>query len=253
MASKSNLCVSITLLCLFSVNLVVVGADLHRERRNLPTNSAESEVNSNQRPLSLSNQEQCVSFHHHYCSRFGYNSTISPNPWARGLTLEQATGEFDDFDSLLRNNCSDKLGIFLCFTYFPLCYELSLFNRQVILPCKETCDEVHASRCNDLVLNSVGQWGPHLQCSNFQSKTEIHNGNCADGGQDMTGDVTTTTMKPTVTTEGVKEVTTTEKEESEIENCEGRPNYIRGMMYSVASYQSTIKLMILCTCTPGIL
>ena len=220
MASKSILCVSVSLLglSLLSISTVVVEADLLRVRRHQPINTAQS----TSQHLPPTDQDQCVPFHHPYCSRFGYNHTVSPNPWARDLTLEQVEEEINDFNGLLNSNCSNVLGTFLCFTYFPLCYG----NRQVILPCKEVCDEVHTSRCNDLVLNSAGEWGPHLQCTNFRSKSEIQNGNCADGGQDMTGgkeDATMTTAQPPVTTERVKEVdlTTTEIKESETDNCEG--------------------------------
>ena len=221
MASKLVfICVSVTLLGLSLLSIsTVVGADLHlRIPRHQPINTAESGGNTNQQLLSVTNQ-QCVPFHHPYCSRFGYNYTVSPNQWARGQTLEQVGREFNDFYSLLNTNCSNVLDTFLCFTYFPLCYG----NGQVILPCKEVCDEVHTSRCNDLVLNSVGKWAQHLQCSNFQLKSEVQNGNCADGGQGMTGeDVITTTVSPPVTTKAVKEITTTESKTDN--NCEGRPS-----------------------------
>jgi hypothetical protein len=213
MATKSILCVSVSLLVglisLFSISCTVVEADLLRVRRDL--NTAQS--TNQQQPLSLTDQDQCVPFHHPYCSRFAYNSTVSPNPWARGLTQEEAEGEINDFNSLLNSNCSSVLGTFLCFTYFPLCYHNG-HDSVVILPCKEVCDEVHNSRCNDLVLNSVGKWGTHLQCTNFQSKLES-GVNCADGGLDI---ATTTTAQPPVTTEAVKEITTTEKK---TDNCEG--------------------------------
>lgn len=212
MASKSILCASVTLLGL-SLLGISCEADLLRVRRN----TAQS---TNQQSLPPTDQGQCVPFHHPYCSRFGYNYTVSPNPWARGLALEQLESEIDDFNGLLDSNCSSVLGTFLCFTYFPLCYG----NRQVVLPCKEVCNEVHSSRCNDIVLNSVGQWATHLQCANFRLKSDTMNGNCADGGQDKSGgkeDVATTMALPPVTTEGPKEVITTTEKKSEVDNCEG--------------------------------
>lgn len=211
MASKLILCVSVFLLglSLLSISCTVVEADLLRVRRDRPAQSI-----NQQQPLSPTDQDQCVPFHHHYCSKFAYNSTVSPNPWARGLTLEQAEGEINDFNSLLQSNCSSVLHTFLCFTYFPLCYHKG-YEPAVVLPCKEVCEEVHNSRCNDIVLNSVGEWGPHLQCTNFQSKLE-HGVTCADGGQD---DVTTAIVQPPATTEAVNEVTTTKKET--IDKCEG--------------------------------
>ena len=222
MVSKSILCMPIALLgllcVLMSISCTAVEADLLRVPRHQPINTAQS---TNQQHLPSSNQDQCVPFTHTYCSTFGYNYTVSPNPWARGLTIEGVQREIGDFNGLLNSGCSSVLGIFLCFTYFPLCYG----NGQVILPCKEVCDEVHNSRCNDLVLNSVGQWASHLQCTNFRSKSEVQNGNCALGNLDTIGgteDATTATAQPPVTTEGVKEATTTEKKKTETNNnCEG--------------------------------
>lgn len=173
------LSLSVTLFCISSL----VGAKLQSE--------VELTTDMHQRPLPTNEQEQCVPFHHYYCSKFGYNQTISPNPWARDLTLEQAIHEFGDFADLLRRNCSEKLGTFLCFTYFPLCYKQPLAGvRKLVLPCRETCDIVHNSECNDLVLGSVGEWGKHLQCANFHTKAETENGNCADGQQEEWTDTT---------------------------------------------------------------
>ena len=184
MACKWTLPVTLSLsITLFSV-ISLVGAKLQSE--------VEPTIVVHQRPPPTNEQKQCVPFYHHYCSKFGYNLTISPNPWARDLTLEQAIREFSDFADLLRRNCSEKLGTFLCFTYFPLCYKQPLAGtRKLVLPCKETCEAVHNSECNDLVLGSVGEWGKHLQCTNFHTKAETENGNCADGQQEEWTDTTT--------------------------------------------------------------
>ena len=192
--------------------------------------TTQAPVDVNQRPLKPITQDQCVSFHSHYCSKFGYNRTVSPNPWARDLTMEQALQEFNDFNNLLRSNCSDKLATLLCFTYFPLCYELpNGGSPQIVLPCRETCDQVHESGCNDLVMRTVGQWGEHLQCSNFRTKLETENGNCAAGEnkgdktttEDGDGGETFTPMVPPSTTEAIKAST---DEEADI--CEGGPMYM---------------------------
>lgn len=191
MACQLNSCIMLSILTLLgliiSISAVVVAGEHSQHvrvpRRDLEAVTTTTSAASNQRLPLLSSQGKCVPFHHHYCSNFGYNYTISPNPWARGLSLEQAASEFGDFNNLMRRNCSDKLGTLLCFTYFPLCYEKSPGNMRLILPCKETCNIVHTSDCNDLVLSSVGEWGKHLRCTNFHTKSETENGNCADGDQ----------------------------------------------------------------------
>ena len=215
MAYQWNLSLILSLsVTLFFVSSLV-GAKLQTE--------IELTTDVHQRPPPTNEQEQCVPFHHYYCSKFGYNQTISPNPWARDLTLEQATREFSDFADLLRRNCSEKLGTFLCFTYFPLCYRQPLAGaRKLVLPCRETCDIVHNSECNSLVLGSVGEWGKHLQCTNFRTKAETENGNCAGGQQEEWTDTTTEgkvtdgDKKDTVTSSVPKQVS-----QGTRDNCKG--------------------------------
>ena len=145
MACQLNSCIMLSILTLLgliiSISAVVVAGEHSQHvrvpRRDLEAVTTTTSAASNQRLPLLSSQGKCVPFHHHYCSNFGYNYTISPNPWARGLSLEQAASEFGDFNNLMRRNCSDKLGTLLCFTYFPLCYEKSPGNMRLILPCKE--------------------------------------------------------------------------------------------------------------------
>ena len=223
MASKLSFCVSVVFL---SLGLLSVGIAM----------SISADVDLRPRP-PLVNQG-CVHFEHHYCNKFGYNSTIALNPWVRDLSLEQAIIEFEDFNSLLLYNCSNKLGIFLCLTYFPLCFDETLGPRQVIPPCKEICDEVHASLCYDIVVYAAGRWPQHLRCSNFQSKSESQNWSCVSSNQDTTGEKenATTTVCPPTTTKGVDKVTSTKKNETETNTgCEGGPNLASCTIIMIAS------------------
>lgn len=118
----------------------------------------------------------CTGFEHSYCSsKFNYTTAIFPNP--RGHeTPEEAATEFSDFNTLLLNGgCHPKLGMLLCFIYFPVCNTTN-FNPNTALvdatfyPCSEACTEVHNSECTQLVTSSpAGGWAPHLQC-NFTDK-----------------------------------------------------------------------------------
>ena len=210
----------ITLIILFCVSSTT-GTKLHIKVVQPSVATTTESPNLNPRPPPKNSQNQCVLFHHPYCSRFGYNHTISPNPWARNLTLENAEKEFNDFNDLLANNCSDQLGMFLCFTYFPLCYEVPQNGRKIVLPCKETCEYVHNSTCNNIILRTVGQWGNHLQCANFRTKKETENGNCAGGHEEGDNDGNkqglTTTAAPNVTTDGI-----IDKTEGEGDTCKGK-------------------------------
>lgn len=192
-----------------------------------PTTTESNSVMVNPRPVPTTDQDQCVPFQHYYCSKFGYNYTISPNPWVRGLTFEQAKTEFEDFTDLFKQNCSEQLGTFLCFTYFPLCYhQHDVQAKKLVVPCRETCEIVHQSECNDIILGGLGQWPGHLRCSKFHTKSETENGNCAEGDQQVW------TAKPTDSGNGGTDATTpateavmipsTTDEKKPVSNCEGQ-------------------------------
>lgn len=134
------------------------------------------------RPKIKETQRECTRFEHTYCSdQFGYQYGLFPNH--KGQTAEEAAKELNDFAQLFTSECSDKIGVFLCFAYFPLCTPpidtvLNLDGTQLndgpttmqlqeVLPCKETCEEVHKSECTEYVLNATRSdvWPEHLSCN----------------------------------------------------------------------------------------
>ena len=151
------------------------------------TSSSEEEEDSTPsvRPRVKSEERQCVEFEHHYCnSQFGYTHGLFPNN--KGQTAEEAVTEFNDFSLLLNSGCSDKLGIFLCFTYFPLCTP-NMGPVQEILPCKEVCEEIHKSECTEHVLNATkgSGWAEHFDC-NQEIFKPMESQQCA-GGESSNG------------------------------------------------------------------
>ncbi len=138
------------------------------------------------RPPVENTRRECTRFEHTYChSQFGYQYGLFPNH--KGQTAEEAVAELNDFAQLFNSECSDKIGVFLCFTYFPLCIPDTDSNSsgtqlQEVLPCKETCEEVHKSICTEYVLNATGHhgWAEHLSCDQAIFKPEA-SGHCANG------------------------------------------------------------------------
>ena len=141
------------------------------------------------RPIIEESGRECTRFEHTYCnSQFGYEYSLLPNH--KGQTAEQAAAELNHFAQLFNSGCSDKIGVFLCFTYFPLCIPnmdgVQLnggAQLQEVLPCKETCEEVHKSDCTEYVLNATSGkgWAEHLSCDQaiFKPESSKH---CASGG-----------------------------------------------------------------------
>lgn len=147
------------------------GVHLHHGESSIYERSIESDVTNHTstfvpsvRPVVESTDRECLRFEHSYCnSQFRYSHGLFPNH--KGQTAEQAAIEFGDFMQLIHSGCSDKLGTFLCFTYFPLC-EPTVDEVQEILPCMETCEEVHKSECTEYVVNATNGngWADHLKC-----------------------------------------------------------------------------------------
>lgn len=143
-----------------------------------PTNDSTVSV----RPRVELTERECTSFEHPFCNGlFGYTYGYFPNH--KGQTFQEAVSEFSHFEQLLHTGCSDKLAIFLCFTYFPLCVPSSTMKSvQEVLPCKETCEEVHKSECTEYVVNATNGdgWAEHLDCDQDIFKP-IETEQCADG------------------------------------------------------------------------
>lgn len=132
---------------------------------------------------------QCTRFNHSYCSnKFHYNNGLFPNH--KGQTAEKAAAELNDFALLFDSGCSDKIAVFLCFTYFPFCTptddsmpsQVGSVQLREVLPCKETCEEVHNSDCTAYVLNATrgSGWPDHLDCKQDIFKPKASN-LCASG------------------------------------------------------------------------
>ena len=157
-----------------------------KQEKQEPTEaSTASSVPSLRTPVTEETQRECTKFNHTYCnSQFGYEYGLFPNH--KGQTAKKAAEELNDFAQLFNSGCSDKIGMFLCFTYFPLCQppvdrivtvltidDTQLIDKpsarelQEVLPCKETCEEVHKSECTEYVLNATGgdAWPEHLSCN----------------------------------------------------------------------------------------
>lgn len=142
----------------------------------LSSNSVQGGV---QNPLT-NGAPECVTFSNHYCSQFNNRTTAYfPNP--RGhKTFEDADAEFSDFIPLLQSGCHEKLGTLLCFIYFPFCQ--TAYPSLRIYPCKEVCEEVHASNCTTFInqFNRDG-WNDKLQCDLSDIYLPRSSMQCADG------------------------------------------------------------------------
>ena len=157
-----------------------------------PTEASTASSAPSVRPKIEESTRECTRFEHTYCnSQFEYEYGLFPNH--KGQTAKEAATELNHFSQLFNADpkCSDKIGVFLCFTYFPLCTPnvdgTQLVNSgdaqlQEVLPCKETCEEVHKSECTEYVLNATSGdgWAEHLSCDQAIFKPEASK-QCANG------------------------------------------------------------------------
>jgi len=147
--------------------------------------------------LNVPKAPECIVLTDHYCSQvLNYSTVYLPNP--RGhKTLDEAKKEFNDFIPLLQSGCHPKLATFLCFTYFPLCYDYGPNPPIKIYPCKEVCEEVAGEDTNcTAIVDQYNGWNDQLQCnkSHFKPKSSRQ---CNNGGSSESSDDST---EPPVTT-----------------------------------------------------
>lgn len=198
--------VIITLLCVkASIGAQFSLQKLHRrevqpvkEEKPEPTEASTASSAPSVRPIIEESERECTRFEHTYCnSQFGYEYGLFPNH--KGQTAEQAATELNHFAQLFNSGCSDKIGVFLCFTYFPLCIpnmdgmqSNGGAQLQEVLPCKETCEEVHKSECTEYVLNATSGegWAEHLSCNQAIFKPEASK-QCATGESGNDNEVST--------------------------------------------------------------
>lgn len=193
MASTKLYCIAI--IALLCVN-ASVGAQHHslqklhrrdvqpvKDEKPEPTETSTVSSGPSLRLIIEESGRECTRFNHTYCSsQFGYQYGLFPNH--KGQSAKEAAAELNHFAQLFNSGCSDKIGVFLCFTYFPLCTpntdSTSGSQLQEVLPCKETCEEVHKSECTEYVLNATGGWAEHLNCDQAIFKPEASK-HCATG------------------------------------------------------------------------
>ena len=152
-----------------------------KDEKPEPTETSTVSSAQSVRPKIEGSRRECTRFNHTYCSsQFGYQYGLFPNN--KGQSAEEAAAELNHFAQLFNSGCSDKIGVFLCFTYFPLCTPDTDSGSQLqeVLPCKETCEEVHKSECTEYVLNATGGWAEHLSCDQAIFKPEASK-QCATG------------------------------------------------------------------------
>lgn len=182
-----------------------------KEEKSEPTEAASTAPPL--RPRIEGSARECIRFNYTYCnSQFGYEYGLFPNH--RGQTAKEAAEELNHFAQLFYSGCSDKIGVFLCFSYFPLCVpnmggtEVSSgVQLEEVLPCKETCEEVHKSECTEYVLNVTGGWAEHLSCNQSIFKPEASK-QCASGEPGTNGNEES-------------------NEDNENEICQSKPNSSR--------------------------
>ena len=119
--------------------------------------------------------EHCLTLPANVADYCGYSDIYLPN--ARGhRTVDQAVREFNQFDQLINSNprCSEVLGIYLCFHYFPVsgCPH-SDSSAYVSLPCKETCKAAKTEECVALarLRKADWKWPSHMNCDLLKSNS----------------------------------------------------------------------------------
>ena len=136
----------------------------------------------------------------HICRTLFPNHTriMSPNPLqlnerregffahlSSAQYFQKSLESFGEFRPLLtgQDQCSNKIAILLCFSYFPSCMEMghASHKKYLTFPCRSLCQEVTAlgSKCTERISNFNSSWGPFHSCDysfmgNKGNKTQMY-------------------------------------------------------------------------------
>uniref|UniRef100_A0A8C5DVL3 FZ domain-containing protein n=1 Tax=Gouania willdenowi TaxID=441366 RepID=A0A8C5DVL3_GOUWI len=95
------------------------------------------------------------------CTDIAYSQIIMPNLLGH-MNQEDARLEMQQFDPLVKAQCSADLKFFLCSIYAPVCTVLE----QAIPPCRSLCER--ARQGCEAQMNKTGfQWPEQLHCEAF--------------------------------------------------------------------------------------
>ena len=155
----------------------------------------------------VDDEEHCFTLPANVADYCGYSNVYLPN--ARGhKTVKEAVDEFVHFEEMINSNpqCSDFLGIYLCFHYFPVsgCPH-SESGDHVSPPCKETCEAAKTEECADLARfrKPAWKWPSHMNCDLLSSNSSGKLCSDAKEGINRTfikQEIATTTSAPNETT-----------------------------------------------------
>ncbi|GFS02812.1 frizzled-7 [Elysia marginata] len=110
---------------------------------------------------AASGHDKCEKITVPMCKDMEYNETIMPN-LLNHMKQSVAGLEVAQYIPLVKVACSDKLSLFLCTLYVPVCTMMG----QAIPPCRGLCEEAR-SGCETLMNRFGFTWPETLRCSQF--------------------------------------------------------------------------------------
>lgn len=165
---------------------------------------------SGQLTVAPESDHTCEPFDQPYCRCFNPNErTHARFPNRRNQDAADARTEFSDFVNVIKSGCSDKIGGFLCFYYFPFCLEddSNRVFQQELLPCREVCEEVRED-CKEVFVSHGYPWPEFLDCSRDYFKPNT-SGECIPVGSDPRQGYNTCVRENATPTDTTTETTTT--------------------------------------------
>ena len=140
-----------------------------------------------------------------FCSEVGYSTASFPN-YRDQFSQTSASSELENFRALAQSVCSNAVVHFLCSVYAPFCDPSKPDIR--VPPCRELCEHVRLG-CEPPVVQFGLSWPPHLECSQYPSRTDNDLVFCPDNIAELTIPLNIRTNAPPNETEPTTTVTTT--------------------------------------------
>ncbi|XP_067653914.1 uncharacterized protein [Haliotis asinina] len=105
------------------------------------------------------------------CQNLTFSQGSLPNMFLQ-CKVEEIEAEMQQFQDLLRTNCSPHLRFFMCGIYMPYCVRA---ETPFALPCREICEDVRQS-CERVYRRLTGglPWPSKFQCHRYPQSTNVH-------------------------------------------------------------------------------
>lgn len=113
-------------------------------------------------------EQKCQPTNSFFCNIDNYNTVQPFNNTLGQNSLETARSELHKYAFLLTlEQCKNRVQLFLCSLYFPVCVSPPDVTPRLLLPCRDICEEARACESELIRVLNI-KWPSEWDCNNFE-------------------------------------------------------------------------------------